>query len=202
MPHKFWSVRLRVTAENGANTVAIPDMPDGAQWRLTQPGDLIVAEGGPAGNEHDHCIIGGNFGAPSSQIAIDHYHWFIRKPDKTIEQITIGTVDHNHTSAIDAVGRVLPKFYLLLVTCDDAAYQAFMDAGWLEFAERPYDAETETFGPLDTTEWSAGVRETAENRVDNALGLELPSIIMNDKAFLIWLLDVGAHRYEQEDKHD
>ena len=134
--HKFWSVRPRIVQDD-TNTVAVPAMPQGAYYRFTVPGDLMVAEGGPSGNEHDHTIIGGNFGAPSSQIAIDHYHWFIRKPDNTIAQITIGAANHNHTSAIDAVGRVLPKFYLLLVTCDDAAYQAFMDAGWLEFAERP-----------------------------------------------------------------
>jgi hypothetical protein len=199
---KFWTVRPRIVDDEGNNTIEIPPMPPNAAYRTTVPGDLMVASGGPAGNEHDHCIIGGNFGAPSSQIGVDHYHWFIRKPNNEIEQITIGAPHHTHTSAVDPIGRVLPKFYLLLVTCDDAAYQAFMDAGWLEFAERPYDEETETFGPLDTTEWSAGVREAAENRVSNALGLVLPSIINNDKEFLMWLLDVGAYRYEDESKHD
>lgn len=199
--HQFWTVRPRIEV-NDKNTIAIPAIPEGALMRITRPGDLRVAEGGPSGNEHDHCISGGSNGVPSSQIAIDHYHWFVRKPDGTIAQITVGAQNHNHTAAIDSLGRVLPKFYICLVTCSDDVYQVLMDAGWIEFAERPYDAETETFGPLDQTEWGAGVRTKAENLISNNLGLVLPSVISNDKEFLIWLLDIGSYRYEDEAKHD
>lgn len=196
MPHKFWTVRPRIV-EDGVNTIAMPgSMPPGAQWRTTVPGDLMVA-----GGAHNHCIIGGNFGAPNVG-SPGHYHWFIRKPAGQIEQITIGAAQHNHTGDIGPNSRVLPKFYLLLVTCDDAAFTAFSNAGWLIFARRPYDAQTETFGPLSTAAWTAAKRTAAENKIANGLGLELPSMIDTDKEFIIWLLDVGAYRYEKEDKHD
>ena len=191
MPHSFWSVRPRVVIDD-VNTVAMPDM-GSSQWRTTVPGDLMVA-GGP----HKHAIYGGSFGAPS--VGFAHYHHFIRKPEGSIAQITIGAAAHNHTSDIDANSRVLPAFYLLLVTCDDAAFTIFTDAGWLVLAERPW--EDESFGGLSTTTWNGTHRTAAENKVEGALGLQLPSIVDTDKEFIVWFLDVRSFRYEDEAKHE
>ena len=33
------------------------------------------------------------------------------------------------------------------------------------------------------------------------MGLELPSIITNDKQFMSWILDFGGWRPEQEERH-
>ena len=192
MPHSFWTVRPRIVDAQGTNTVAMPDM-GGAQYRTTVPGDLMVADG-----PHKHTIIGGNFGAPS--VGFAHYHWFVRKPNGQIEQITIGAAHHVHTSDIDANSRILPELYLLLVTCDDAAYVTLTGAGWLVLAERPW--EDESFGGLSTDTWTAGKRTAAENKVEGALGLQLPAIVDTDKEFIVWLLDVGAYRYEDEAKHE
>jgi hypothetical protein len=121
---------------------------------------------------------------------------------QTTEPDTVAA--HDHTAQLDGIGRIRPEFYIILVTCDSDAYQTFMDAGWLEFAERAYDEDSGTFGPLDSSTWSAATRTRAENLILNNLGFDLPGEVQNDKHFLVWLLDIGAQRplVEDESKHN
>jgi hypothetical protein len=69
------------------------------------------------------------------------------------------------------------------------------------FAERPYDEETGTFGPTDTTEWTPAYRAAVETRLENVLGIALPNEVENDRDFINWLLHIGVYRYDDENRH-
>lgn len=204
---KFWTVRPAViNAEKTEVSYDVPAMPAGTFFRRTAPGDLRVAEGGGAHPEgaHTHAIFGGNAAVPSVDVTDDHWHHLIRKNDGTIKQIAVpdSAPSHDHTGTIDALGRIMPKWLMIKVNCDDVAEGILDSAGWLKYAEFPFDEETETFGELSNETWPAAKRTAAEQKVAAGLGLALPSIIDSDVEFIYWLLDVGAYRYEKEWRHE
>jgi len=197
--HKFWTVRPRIVTPEGKNTIAIPALPPGAVYSTTHPGDLIVAGQNTSG--HVHTVIGGNIGAPNPDYP-QHYHWFIRRRDDTVATITIGDEHHPHDLDVSPKGFLLPKYYLLLVTANNPAFDALHSAGWIVFAERSYDEANDNYAPTSTTTWSTARREAIEDRINLFLGLALPAPIDNDKELLTWLLDLGSHRHENEERHN
>ena len=212
---KFWTVRPNggygVGVKNGRSNY--PDFPSlvGTREALI-PGDIRVMEPTAGAGNHNHLIMG-SIGLPSSEAADDHYHWIIPKPGGGVRQVYIGAgTPHNHTGELmahrGAQDYVQPKFYLVLVTCDEAEYAHLTSNGVVNVAERPGievdDGEGGTkwvYSPLSTTTWGAGKTNAVTNWLHNQLGLQRPDIVDDDKSLIVWLLDIAGWRPEQEDKH-
>lgn len=213
---KFWTVR-----PNGGYGVGVknarenyPSLPASVGQRSwTMPGDIHVAEPTTGAGNHNHLIMG-SVALPSSEAADDHYHWIMPIPGGGIKQVYIGSgTSHNHTGELvshnGGQDYVQPKFYLLLITCDDAEYTSLMNAGVVNIAERVAsevdngEGGTEwVYAPLSTSPWSAGKTTAVTNWLHNQLGLQRPSIVDDDKSLIIWLLDIAGWRPEQENKHN
>lgn len=210
---KFWTIVLNAGYDVGVKNSRInePLLPTAVGHRAyTMPGDIRVAETG-----HNHLVMGSVL-LPSSEDLTDptHWHWIIPNDGGGINQIYVGGgVEHSHTGALqgypDGEDYVQPKYYILLITCDDAEYTNLADNGVDVYAERAATETTDengnpshSFAPLSTDEWGAGKRTAIKNRLKSALGLDLPEIITNDRRFISWILDFGGWRPEQESKHN
>lgn len=212
---KFWTVVANAGYGIGTKNSRenYPDLPAAVGQRSwTMPGDIRVAEEGAGAAAHNH-LLHGSVALPSSEAGDGHYHWIVPLPNGGIAQTYVGSgTPHNHPGELVAYpgeqDYVQPKYYVLLITCDDAEYTNLVNNGVVVLAERTAsqvdDGQGGTewvYAPLSTTTWGAGKISAVTTRLNNLLGLERPSVIDNDKKLIMWLLDFGAWRPEREDKH-
>jgi hypothetical protein len=209
---QFWTIRPNNGYGNGPKNQRINDIdwPEiaGAERAGYVYGDFRVAEEGAAPADHNHLVFG-SIGIPSSESNDDHYHWFIQKPNGDIEQKYIGSgTPHEHPLQLqtdqNGLDYIQPKFYTVLVTCDEVEYQNLINFGFINIAERQgpgvlVEGEWK-FDPVTNTVWGAGKQNAITNDLRNQLGIQLPNIVNSDRKFLIWVSDIGGWRPEFEDK--
>lgn len=170
-----------------------PDLPAGVGGSLVNPLDIVRLTGGPAGNEHDHLLVGG-IAINSDQVGIFHEHivghfgtqWIqITRPDSVAA--------HTHDLPTDANGNLQPQWFLAFWKGSDA------DAAMIASSETCYVACEATIteqdgqiviGDLDNTPWDAGELTTWRTRMLNVLGIDLPDQV--DRGSRLVALFVGS----------
>lgn len=207
---QFWTVVPNAGYGTGGlteNTPTLPAQVSARSWVM--PGDLSVAEPTAGEGNHNHLIIG-SMAAPSSEAADDHIHWIVSKPSGGVRQITVGGTPHTHGGELQKDGNqeyVRPKYFIMLITCDESEFANLQANGVDVYAERerteivnPEGGSTWQFGALSNTVWGSAKMTAIQNRLHNALGVVLPDGIDTDREFIPWILGIGGWRPTHEER--
>jgi hypothetical protein len=176
-----------------------PSLPDGIGGRYVNPLDIVRITGGPAGNEHTHLLVG-SLAMHSDQIGVFHEH-FVTDVTGQWVQLTLpdSVTEHDHDLPL-VDGILSPDWFLLFWAGSDADAAVIASDADCYIACQAEIVEVDgesVIGALVDEQWAAEERATWEARIENVLGLALPTEIDRGKRLVQFFVGLLLARGNQ-----